>query len=207
MAHVTEGRNIFVCGRTGSGKSYLVKRAIRDAGRLLVYLPKREDADYPGVYFDVRSGEAVDFWNTWMEVNRQGRSYRLVYRPADPFEAIAFDRLCMGVYYAGDLTFVAEDLAGYVNERANLGAGFKTLLTAGRTRNVTCWLLTQRPYRIPREVTSQAREAFLFAAHEPNDVAYLKEAFGVEAAERLAGLGQYEYVHWTEDGKVEVGKA
>ncbi len=204
---MTEGRNIFVCGRTGSGKSYLVKRAIATARRMVVYLPKREDADYPGVYFDAFADEASDFWRAWLHAYRDGGAYRLVYRPADPFDPAAFDRVCMGVYHAGDLTFVAEDLAGYVNERGGMGPGLKTLLTAGRTRNVTTWLLTQRPYRIPREVTSQAREAFLFATHEPNDVAYLKEAFGVAAAEALERLGQYEYVHWTEDGNVETGKA
>ena len=204
---MTEGRNIFVCGRTGSGKSFLVKRLVANAERLVVYLPKREDGEYRGVYFDAWDGEHAAFYRAWLESHRQGGRYHLIYRPEDAFDPAAFDRLCMGVYHAGECTFVAEDLAGYVNERGGMGPGLKTLLTAGRTRGVECWLLTQRPYRIPREVTSQAREAFLFATHEPNDVAYIKEAFGVAAADALEKLGQYEYVHWLETGQVEIGKA
>lgn len=204
---MTEGRNIFVCGRTGSGKSFLVKRAVANAERLVVYLPKREDGEYVGVYFDAWDGEHSAFYRAWLESHRQGGRYHLIYRPEDAFDPAAFDRLCMGVYHAGECTFVAEDLAGYVNERSGLGAGFKTLLTAGRTRGVTTYLVTQRPYRIPREVTSQAREAYLFATHEPNDVAYIKEAFGVDAAAALERAGQYEYVHWIETGQVEIGKA
>ena len=205
---MTDGRNIFVCGRTGSGKTWLLqRRLLADVHRLVVYLPKREESGYAGVYFDAFAGEHREFFGAWFEAYKAGRRYRLIYRPDDPFDGGSFDRLCMGVYHAGACTFVAEDLAGYVNERAVPGAGFKTLLTAGRTRGVTTYLVTQRPYRIPREVTSQAREAFLFATHEPNDVAYIKEAFGVDAAAALERAGQYEYVHWTETGQVEIGKA
>ncbi|MDD5367368.1 MAG: hypothetical protein PHR30_18700 [Gallionellaceae bacterium] len=205
---MTEGRNIFVCGRTGSGKTWLLqKRLLADVRRLVIYLPKAEEAGYAGVYYDVAAGEQRDFYESWFESYKRGRWHRLIYRPADPFDGGSFDRLCMGVYHAGACTFVAEDLAGYVNERSAMGPGFKTLLTAGRTRGVTCYLVTQRPYRIPREVTSQSREAYLFATHEPNDVAYIKEAFGVEAAAAMERAGQYEFVHWMETGQVEIGKA
>ncbi|MDD3444130.1 MAG: hypothetical protein PHS60_01860, partial [Zavarzinia sp.] len=205
---MTDGRNIFVCGRTGSGKTWLLQRQLLiGVRRLIVYLPKREEVGYAGIYFDAFNQERSDFYRAWLDAWSSGGNHRLIYRPDDPFETATFDRICMGVYHAGDCTFVAEDLAGYVNERSGLGAGFKTLLTAGRTRGVTTYLVTQRPYRIPREVTSQAREAYLFATHEPNDVAYIREAFGVDAAAAMERAGQYEYVHWIETGKVEVGKA
>mgnify|MGYP005619177029 FL=1 len=204
-----EGRNIFVCGRTGTGKSYLVKRLIAESRPLLVYLPKREELDYPGIVFDGLEDEPWGFWEFWGRcVAITPGCWRIVFRPRDVFDYDTFDRVCQAAYACGNLTFVCEDLMTYVGPHVtNLGSGFKTLLTAGRTRGIICYLLTQRPYKIPREVTSQTREAFIFQSHEPADGAYVKEAFGIDAAERMAALQEYEYVHWTDNGHVEVGKA
>ena len=57
------------------------------------------------------------------------------------------------------------------------------------------------------EVKSEARLAYLFHSNEPADVEYIKDKFGVAAAEKLAALGEHEHVRWTETGKVTVGKA
>ncbi len=60
-----DGVNIFVAGQTGSGKSELVKRSIGECDRLIVYLPKREDYGYCGVYFDALNGERPHFLEWW----------------------------------------------------------------------------------------------------------------------------------------------
>jgi hypothetical protein len=219
---MSDGVNIFVCGRTGSGKTHLVKRAIAEAPRLLVYLTKREDHGYPGIYFDgmlddedertvvrMHSKRSMLLWWKWCEERR--REFRLVYRPKDIFDFEEFDEICRLVYTCGDMVFVAEELMTYTSSydmrRPDHGQGCKALLTAGRTRGITTWLLSQRPAKIPREITSQARAAYLFAMHEPADVQYIKEAFGIEAATRLEQLGPFEHVHWTDDGAIAVAKA
>lgn len=212
---MNEGRNIFVCGRTGTGKSYLLHKLLDAETRLLVYLPKREEVTWRAIYFDaLDKDEAIRFWEFWgrcvltradwvMRLHR----FRLVYQPRDAFSPEEFEHLCLSAYLCGDLAFVAEDVMGYCGTISQLGSGFKTLLTAGRTKGVTCYMVAQRPYRIPREVTSQAREAYIFQSHEPADVDYVKDAFGLDAAERMGALGEYEYVHWLDNGQVEVGKA
>lgn len=203
-----DGRNVFVCGRTGTGKSYLVKRLISGRPRVIVYLPKREDAGYAGVYFDgMEPGDYAEFLRLWHTSASVTGRYHLVYQPGDIFDGGAFDRIAAGVYHCGDCVFVCEDLMTYIGGSVSLGSGFKTLLTAGRTRGVECYMLTQRPYKIPREVTSQAREAYIFQSHEPADVQYVKEAFGVEAAAKMEALEQYQYVRWLDTGETEVGKA
>jgi len=238
---MTEGRNILICGRTGSGKSYLVKRLIHWSDRLVVYGPKREECDYPGVYFDGMQQRIPmhDNYGSWVEPNgftqfvhwwqmcERGvdsfrllpppenaewsrgdpcRCFRIVYRPADLFDIEEFDKVARLAYACGNLTFVCEELMTYTTER-NIGQGFKRLLVAGRTRGVNCFMLTQRPYKIPREVTSQAREAYIFATHEPADLDYCRQMFGTEMMTKLESLQPYEHVHWLDSGEVEVGKA
>jgi hypothetical protein len=206
---MNDGKNVFVCGRTGTGKSELLKRRyVHRSRRLFVYLPKREETDYPGVEFDGFEAHAfADCCQFWAECYRKTGAFRIIYRPADPFSYDEFDRVCAGIYHCGAVDFVCEDLMSYCGGSVHLGSGFKTLLTAGRTRGCQVYLVTQRPYKIPREVTSQAREACIFQSHEPADVQYVKEAFGTEAAERMGRLGQYEFIHWHETGTVEVQRA
>ncbi len=201
---MTEGRNILVCGRTGSGKSYLVKKLLATADRLVVYGPKREECDYPGVYFDgMEPGgfEACVLW--WRHTVKTCRRFRIVYRPADLFDIEEFDKVAHLAYACGNLTFVCEELMTYTTER-NIGKGFKRLLVAGRTRGVNCYMLTQRPYKIPREVTSQAREAYIFATHEPTDLDYCRQMFGSEILTKLESLQLFDHVHWLDNGQLEV---
>lgn len=208
---MVDGVNIFVAGQTGSGKSYFVKRALDQVERLVIYLPKREDYDYPGVYFDALAGERAGFLEWWDWANTRCRRFRIVYRPADKFDADEFDSLCRLVYLCGNCTFIAEEIAGYLSTRifAAVGRyqGIKMLLTAGRTRGVNAWWITQRCFGIPREVTSEARDAYLFKLQEPADLDYVQDRFGLEARLKLGNLQQYQHVHWINTGRVEVGKA
>jgi hypothetical protein len=209
---VAEGINIFVSGRTGTGKSHLVKQAIADCPRLLVYLPKREDHGYAGVYFDgMQEGSRQLMLEWWRHCEKHGRRFRLVYRPRDAYDFTEFDQICGLVYACADMHFVCEELGTYVSpsifKRTDYALRFKTLIQAGRTRGIFTWLLNQRPTGIPPELKSEARLAYLFHSNEPPDVEYIKNKFGVAAAEKLAALQEHEYVRWTETGEVTTGKA
>jgi len=206
-----DGVNIFVAGQTGSGKSYFVKQQLARVERLIVYLPKREDYGYPGVYFDALNGGRDHFLAWWDWANERCRRFRIVYRPKDKFDADEFDSICRLVYLCGNCTLVAEEISGYLSTRIFQAVGryqgIKMLLTAGRTRGVNCWWITQRCFGIPREVTSEARDAYLFKLQEPADLDYVQDRFGLEARLSLGNLQQYQHVHWINTGKCKVGKA
>lgn len=209
---MTEGINIFVSGRTGTGKSHLVKQAIADCPRLLVYLTKREDHGYAGVYFDgLEDGNRQLMLKWWRYCEQHGRRFRLVYRPRDAYDFTEFEEICGLVYACGSMHFVCEEISTYVSpaifRRTGYALRFKTLLQAGRTRGISAWLLNQRPIGIPVEIKESARLAYIFHSNEPADVDYIKDKFGVAAAEKLAALQEHEHVRWTEAGDVSVGKA
>lgn len=210
---MANGVNIFVAGRTQSGKSHLLKQLVADCPRLLVYQTKREDCGYPGVYFDAARGERIAFLSWWGHAVQVCGRFRLVYRPANPYSVEEINFVCALVHTCGSMVLVCEEimtyLASYDPQKPGV-EGITSLLTAGSTAGVTCYLVSQKPCAINHLITSQARIAYLFATHEPSHVSYLRQAFGQEAADRLAGLGQYEYVFWDDTGPeriVQVGKA
>jgi hypothetical protein len=195
-----EPHNIFVSGQTGSGKSWLTKRAVLESPRLVVYQPKVEDAGYAGVYFNGRKFEWQCFLAWWKYARSRCNRWRLVYRPSNKFSGDEFDQVCRLVHAAGDCDFVAEEIADYL--RAGMFQvegryqGIRDMICTSRTRGVTAYWLTQRPRGIPREITSESREAYLFKTEEPVDVKYIADRFGLQAAEMLAALAPYEHVHW-----------
>ncbi len=209
---MADGLNIFVSGRTGTGKSFLTLQAIGASPRLLVYQPKADDRSYPGIYFDARQGEMerrrmLEWWRYCVQ---HGRRFRIVYRPQNPFSLEEFNAIGDLAYQCGDMTLVCEEIMHYLatyDPRKPGTEGVTRLLTAGRTRGMTTWLLTQRPVQIPHVITSQARRAYLFATHEPAEVIYIRQAFGQAAAETLEQLKEHEHVLWRDTGEVEVGKA
>lgn len=207
---MTEGRNIFVSGQTGSGKTFLVEREIASSPRCLVYLTKREECGYHGVYFDGLAGQRDLMLRWWRLANVRANRFRIVYRPRDPWSFEEFNAIAGLVYRCGRMDFVCEELGGYVAsrifQRTDYGQEFKSLLTAGRTRGINCWLMSQRPKGIPIEVRSEAREAFIFHSQEPADVAYLSEWLGVEVELKMGQLQQYEHVHWQQGGRIEVAR-
>ncbi|MDI6447886.1 hypothetical protein [Anaerobaca lacustris] len=207
---MSDGRNIFVSGQTGSGKTFLVERAIAGSSRCLVYLTKREECGYHGVYFDGLAGERETMLRWWRLANARANRFRIVYRPRDPWSFEEFNAIAGLVYRCGDMDFVCEELGGYVTSsvfrKTDYGQEFKSLLTAGRTRGVRCWLMSQRPKGIPIEVRSEAREAYVFHSQEPADLAYLSDWLGIEVELKMAQLAQYEHVHWQQGGKIEVAR-
>jgi len=212
---MNQGRNIFVCGRTGSGKTVWTVRQVETVERLFVYLPKREETAYRGVYFDgVRDRRSVPAasaaspcWN-WLAYSAQrcGR-FRVVYTPANKWDYGEFDRVCQGIYLLGNVTFIAEDLVGYTGGadlKAGHAAGFRSLLTDGRTRGITTYLVTQRPHGVPVEVRSECREARIFALNHAPDVDYIGKSFGDDVKAKWETIGQYQHVRWHETEAVEV---
>lgn len=220
LVTMLEGRNILVCGRTRSGKSFLTQTLIREAEQLIVYGPKREDVGlYPGVYFDgLTDGDFELLVRWWQRTRKRCGRQRLVYRPADLFSLREFEGVCKYVYAAqgcmtGDLHFVVEEAMSYL-PAINLNAlgeerrpdSFIRILTAGAVRRIWLYICTQRPLCIPHLMTSQIQEAYFFAMHEASDIKYIRDSFGELAATNVERLGLYEYVHWLSSGECTIGK-
>lgn len=83
--------------------------------------------------------------------------------------------------------------------------GLSYLINQGRHVRVSLAASSRRPAHIPRELTSQAHEFYIFKNTEPRDLAYLAEYLGSEATDQLRMLAPYVYLHWEETEGVQIG--
>ncbi len=200
---MTEKKKILILGKTGSGKSYLAKKLLRQFDRVVVYDTMDEYTE--GVVFeDMRS-----FGEFWKRCHTG--KFRLIYRPKNI--NAEFDTIAGLVWDCGNCAFLVEEIDLF-GSAWKISDEFSDIIRRGRHKNITFIGVTQRPFGINRLLTSQAKEIYVFNSNEPRDRDYIKQLLSTaqiseaDVIEHLDQLKQYEYLKWT-DGKteLEIGKA
>ena len=179
-----------VFGMRGNGKTEKVKSLVRDIPRVLIVDYKHEHTN--GVIFnDLEQLKAF-----WLAVYT--RRFRLIYRPqrGDP-ESFVDDLAELSALTAkcGDMTLVVEEMNILFDGRKP-PPEFNQLIFAGRTPGIELIGVAQRPRGFGRDISSQAKEFYVFYTREPDDVTYFRQYLGKEASESIQKLEQFHYLKW-----------
>lgn len=173
-----------VFGIRGTGKSYFVKNHLLPKyPRRIIYDTQSEYTD--GIVFE----DFDDLKKFWAEQHE--KVFKIIYRP---IKHDRFLELCELVYLCGNMTFVIEELdltAGTFDNDID----FLSLIKRGRHRNVNVIGISQRPFGINRNITSQAKEIYSFAQLEPRDIDYLRFYLG-DSAGIIQTLKNYHFYYW-----------
>jgi len=183
----TERKIKLIFGKRGSGKSYLAAHMLDQHDRFIVYDTLHEYRN--GVVFDDRFLLA----RFWRERYRADK-FKIIYRPTQPIEEEAI--ISEWAWLCGDLCYLVEEIDNYCTSYKPTSEFFSHIIQRGRHKNITLIGVTQRPYGIPRILTSQAKEICIFRTNEPRDREYLKALLGQEIDAALDSLGQYEFLRW-----------
>jgi len=185
-----------VLGKRGSGKSFYVKQESLKANRVLIYDTIGEYSGYGVTVSDL--DELIEYW-----LKIHDKNFRIVYQPLRP--AQEFDDVCDLVYACGDMVFIAEEIDIFTTNY-DLSESFANIIQRGRHRNIDFFGVSQRPYRINRTVSSQAKEIITFIQTEPRDLEYLRLYMGSDHIDKISNLPEYHYFKWTSGGVIEIGK-
>jgi hypothetical protein len=173
-----------VFGLRGTGKSYYVKHVlIPQYKRRIIYDTQGEYND--GVIFE-DFAKLKEFWAVHYE-----KDFRIIFRP---IRHDNFLELCDLVYLCGNMAFIVEELDLTAGTHDN-DIEFLSLIKRGRHRNVDIIGISQRPFGINRNITSQAKEIYSFCQKEPRDIDYLRYYLG-ESAELIRHLKNYHFYYW-----------
>lgn len=156
----------------------------KDQSRVLYCDTTGHDYDDGVVFYNL-----ADLKKFWLSVYR--KSFRLIYRPLDA-EA-EFPELCKLVIECKNLSFVVEELDIYCRQGKTCQE-FYEIIRRGRHHDIELIGVSQRPHGFGRDITSQAKEFYIFNTREPKDIQYFKEYFGEYLVSQVEQLKQYEYV-------------
>ena len=167
-----------IFGKRGSGKSYL-----------------------DGVLFE-NLDNLCAFWKLVYRKN-----FRIIYRPLIPMKD--FDYFCDLIWNLQEkvtdkhaVTFLVEEIDCFASPY-QISDEFAAIIQRGRHRYIELIGITQRPFGIPRLLTSQAKEAYIFATNEPRDIDFLRSWTSPALEEKLKSLEQYQFALW-KDGSDEI---
>lgn len=184
-------RHVLILGKSGSGKTYLVKAALRSGKlgrRVIVIDPDGEYAEIPGVD-EVTLDELLEKCPEESYFN-----YSVIMDDEETLQTDAehIVRLAMAI---GDCTVIFEEIADY-----SANPKIRTVFRRGRKLGVRCIAISQRPAEIHKTVTSQAACVIAFHFDEPRDVEYIKLRFGRNAAAEVQTLDprKYDVAVWGE---------
>jgi len=180
-----------VFGMRGCGKSEKVRKMIKDIRRQLVIDTLRKDYQ-DGVMFD----NLTDLKRFWLSV--YSGDFRIIFRPpgGDADKRIAdVAEICKLCMVCGNMTLVVEEM-NILFDRKKPPTEFNELIFGGRDPGIELISVAQRPVGFGRDITSQAKEVYVFTSREPDDVKYFKHNLGSDAAKDIWNLEQYHYLKW-----------
>jgi len=194
---IQKGEHVFVAGRTGSGKTFLVKRYLQETKPVYV-LDLKKTLDWQNVE------EAV--YLDKLDKVVKSRSKKVVYQP-DWKEMTA-------EYYNEFFRFIyhKENVHVWIDETMGIGTAlkfpeyYKALLTRGRELGISVWSCTQRPATIPMIAMSEATHFFIFDLNMRKDRFRIAEIAGEENFMTLPGKYAFWYYNMVESDKPILAK-
>lgn len=175
---------MIVAGKTGTGKTYMLRHLTRGFRRFVVIDSKGTLTDWNTVEWD---REALKLLN-------DGEPVRIrVAPPVVEDEREFYEDIFQKILDAGDVT-VYIDEAFAVTENG-VPIKLKALYTRGREFGIGVWASTQRPHGIPLFMLSEAEHLFSFFLQLERDRKRMAEFMGEEVLEPAPDEHGYYYAH------------
>lgn len=173
---------VFVCGKTQSGKSHLVKRVILpQLANILVYDIKREYGEHGVVCHTLE--QIVRAFHDGVR--------RVIYQPTD-LSMDHFDRLCAWVWDTlRNVTLVVDEVHNFCTSSV-ISPAFKRLITVaqGEPYRIGVVAISQRPANVHNDIKSNASLWFVFRLFLEADVRAVEMSSGIPG-ESVRSLGQH----------------
>ena len=150
---IKHDERVFICGRTGSGKTFLAKHLISRYSRVIVVDPK-------GTFH----ADGLENWNrsSRKKIFNDDKPFKIRIPPliADNQEE-AYDEYFSELYEADNYLIYIDELYGVVTGVKG-GKWLRALYTQGREFGISVIASTQRPAWIPTFTMSEAEWFFCF---------------------------------------------
>jgi len=170
---------ILIFGRTGSGKSFLTKKIIRNERRLIVIDSMYEYTD--GIIF-YRLNALIDYLQ-----NNKPATFRFICRFDTELE---IELLFLLVWELQNVFLVVEESEYYISPYKKI-SNFLRLVRYGRHRNISIVAVARRVVELSNDIKFNANQIITFKQILKNDLKYL-ESLGFDADE-VTNLKRYEY--------------
>lgn len=191
MRNIKKGEHVFVAGRTGSGKTFLVKKYLENTKLPVYVLDVKKTLKWlkgKDVLYTEKLAEAIS-----------SKKSKIIYQPKwEEMEEDYYNEFFKKVYERGEAILWVDELMG-VSTAMRFPAYYKACLTRGRELGISVWSCTQRPAMIPIISMSEASHLFIFNLNMKKDRQRIAEIAGHENFLKLPGKFIFWYFDTTKE--------
>lgn len=188
---------ILICGKPGSGKSYLLEKRIRGCRRVVLFNTASVDS------FDklpaLRIATPGELKARMLESYRDD-PMRVVYTPVAGDKQEHFDYVCRIIKACGHCVFAVDEIDTFMSASDPGCESFYDLCNYGRHARVAMIGTTRNTVAVSRQFTSMLTELDVFATTEPRYLRYIEDTCGAAVSDQVPLLGKHEYLRWIADG-------
>lgn len=181
--NIKSNERIFITGKTGSGKSYWIKKQLLHIERFVFYDPKHEHDDVDAVVVHTLDDLKIAL----------AKHKRISYRPY-LIDDQQFNELCRIIYNTGNLIFIIDEMAFHV-QSWQIQPYHDLLQRLGRKRGIGIWNATQRPRCAHNTILSESDHIISFKLMLQTDRKKLAESFD-PLFEKANELADYHWIYY-----------
>jgi len=186
----------FICGKTGSGKSYLLNYILHKEYQLnrrggMVILDLRGDhlnlLKEPKFKYTRISGDILNNYNIDWGGILTAYPYLLIepYKLSrEEYEQLA-DNIAGGIVEIGNRIYVLEEAGLAFPVYSGVRRNLSVLIVSGRKLNLDCYFTSQRPSQVNTTAVAEANVRIAFSMDDKNDVQRMLSYFPNENFEEL----------------------
>lgn len=182
VEHIPSNKHVFVCGMTGTGKSFLCENYLRGYDYVIKLDTKNETEERHEKGESAWSGleEGKDFTVVYdLEELPDVETKKIIFVPPFDFSQDEYDKFFFWVFNRKNTIIWIDELMGFTTAY-RYPIELKRLYTQGRSRNIGIWACSQRPSGVPNIALANSNYYFMFDLSLTKDRKTIVENTGQE---------------------------